>query len=395
MGALQLSAPEATVTISSGGVDRLRRGHLWVYRSDVIQNQAADELPFVRVIDAAQNTLGYALFSQFSQIQLRLFTRGDIAPTVQLLENRLTDSIHRRTSLAALGNACRLVYSEADLLPSIIVDRYDDVLVVQTLSAGADRLKPLILDILLQSLRPRIVVERNDVAARKLEGLEETKSVLFGDAPGEIWIEENGMHFLVDPLHGQKTGFYLDQRGNRIRGSQYAHGTALDCFTNSGAFAVHFASRCSQVFAVDISEPSLRLAARNADRNNVENITFIHQNVFDHLRALEASGEKYDTICIDPPAFAKNRNSLKGAIRGYKEVNLRAMKLLRSGGILITSSCSYQLDESSFLRLLCRAARDAHRYLQIVERGSQPSDHPILATMPETNYLKCFVMRVI
>jgi 23S rRNA (cytosine1962-C5)-methyltransferase len=275
------------------------------------------------------------------------------------------------------------------------VDRYGDCLVLQTLSRGADALKLLLTDILKDEIKPSGIIQRNDVRVRRLEGLEEIRSVLWGSVPDEMEIIEDGIRFIVNLLWGQKTGFFLDQSENRIAARKYASGQALDCFTNTGAFALHFATCCESVLAVDISSDSLGLARRNAEKNDIHNIDFVSRNAFDYLRELESEGRLFNTVCLDPPAFAKNRKALPGARNGYKEINLRAMKLLKPGGILITSSCSYHMSEADFFDMLCDAAHDCHRYIQVIERRGQASDHPVLASMPETHYLKCFFIRVL
>jgi 23S rRNA (cytosine1962-C5)-methyltransferase len=383
------------VRITPVAVRRLRRGHLWVYAGDVTHETAEENPPIVQVADAAGNALGYAFYSRKSQIRLRLLSRDPNPPSLEFFRTRVLDSIARRQTLFKSASACRLVFGEGDLLPGIVVDRYGDYLVLQTLSNGADALKPFLVDILRESLNPLGILERNDVKARYLEGLDEIRSVLWGTIPDEIEISEGGNRFAVDLLRGQKTGFFLDQSQNRAEAGKYASGQALDCFTNTGAFALQFSRRCEAVLAVDISPESLALARRNSELNGIHNIEFALGNVFDYLRELETSGRSFDTICLDPPAFAKNRKALAGARSGYKEINLRALKLLRPEGILITSSCSYHMLESDFFDLLREAARDAHRYIQVIGRRSQASDHPILASMPETHYLKCFFLRVL
>ena len=266
---------------------------------------------------------------------------------------------------------------------------------MQTLTKGSDALKPVLVDLLIAELAPAGILQRNDAKARRLEGLEQINSVLWGSVPDEVEIVEGGVRFIVDLLGGQKTGFFLDQKENRMAARQYASGRALDCFTNTGAFALHFAGRCETVLAADISMDSLRLANRNRDLNGIHNVDFVARNVFDLLRELESGGRRFDTICLDPPAFAKNRKALPGARSGYKEINLRALKLLNREGILITSSCSYHMSEPGFYGLLCDAARDCHRFIQVIEQRSQAGDHPVLAGMPETRYLKCFILRAL
>lgn len=386
---------ESQVQITAAAIRRVRRGHLWVYAGEVEREPAEGNPAFVRVLDAAENILGYAFYSRKSQIRLRFFSRDPAPPSHEFFEARVLHSIARRQALFNDASACRLVFGEGDLLPGIIVDRYLDCLVLQTLSSGADILKPLLVDILKDALGPAGILERNDVKARRLEGLEEQRSILWGSVPEEIEIAEDRNRFAVDLFRGQKTGFFLDQSQNRIESGKYASGRALDCFTHTGAFALQFARKCESVLAVDISPESLALAQRNSELNGYHNVEFALGNAFDFLREMESSGRSFDTICLDPPAFAKNRKAIPGARSGYKEINLRAIKLLRPEGILITSSCSYHMLESDFFDLLCEAARDAHRYIQVVERRSQAGDHPILAGMPETHYLKCFFLRVL
>jgi 23S rRNA (cytosine1962-C5)-methyltransferase len=293
------------------------------------------------------------------------------------------------------SNAFRLIYSEGDLLSSLIVDVYDDVLVMQTLSQGTERLKQTFAEILQEEFQPRAIVERNDVKVRELEGLPLQTGVLLGECPAEITIEQDSIKFYVSTLSGQKTGAFLDQRENRLALRKYAHGNALDCFTFNGGFALNLAQTCKKVAAIDISPEAVELAQRNAALNEINNVSFQTGNVFDYLRELENSREKFDTIVLDPPAFAKNRASLSGAIRGYKEINLRALKLLKTNGILATCTCSYQMSEANFLKIIEEAALDAKRRVQLIEKRTQSSDHPILLGMPETYYLKCLILRVI
>lgn len=379
--------------ISAAGVRRVRGGHLWIYAGDLQREPAEGNPAIVRVTDPAGNFVGYAFYSRKSQIRLRLFSRDPEPPSPEFFRTGILNSIARRRAIFV--SACRLVFGEGDLLPGIIIDRYGECLVLQTLSSGADALKPLLVDILREALSPAGILERNDVKARRLEGLEEIRGILWGAVPDEIEITEEGTRFAVDLLRGQKTGFFLDQSQNRIAARRYASGDALDCFTNTGGFALQFARNCRSVLAVDISSDSLLLARRNSELNGFHNVEFVEANVFDYLRELESAGRLFDTICLDPPAFAKNRKALPGARSGYKEINLRALKLLKPEGILITSSCSYHMLESDFFELLCDAARDCRRHIQVIERRGQASDHPVLAGMPETHYLKCFFLRVL
>lgn len=383
------------VVLSPAGARRIRHGHLWVYAGDLVRDLDSPGPPLVRVTDAARNLLGYALHSPQSQIRLRLLSRGTEPPAEDLVRNRIRDSLARRQANSTGRRACRLVFAEADLLPSVIVDRYAEFLVLQTLSYGAEALKPLLVDFLRELVQPAGILERNDVKARHLEGLDEKRGILWGTVPPQVEIIEGGVRFLVDLMAGQKTGFYLDQSENRIAARDFASGRALDCFTNTGGFALHFATRCESVLAIDVSKESLQQARRSAEVNGMGHVDFREANAFDFLREMDLAGEKFDTLCLDPPAFAKNRGAIAGAKSGYKEINLRAMKLLRPEGILITSSCSYHLKETDFFELILQAAHDAHRYVQVLERRAQARDHPILASMPETHYLKCFILRVL
>jgi 23S rRNA (cytosine1962-C5)-methyltransferase len=383
--------------VNKKGADRVRQGHLWIYRSDVIAADA-EAGAIVTVKDERGNFVGQALFSDASQIALRFLTQSNEEIDREWWRRRIREARQRR-HIAPETNAYRLVYSEGDLLSSLIVDVYADVLVLQTLSQGTDAVKSLLTEILVEEFNPRAVIERNDVRVRDLEGLPLINGIVYGDAPAELEILQHGLRFVVAPLGGQKTGSFLDQRENRLAARAAANTTnrrrALDCFTFNGAFALHLASVCENVIGVDISGDAVAAAQRNATLNTISNIDFVEANVFDLLRELEAAGDRFDVIVLDPPAFAKNRASLKAAIRGYKEINLRALKLLNPGGVLITCTCSYHVSEELFLEILAQAAIDAHRRVQLVEKRMQASDHPVLVGVPETYYLKCVVARVI
>jgi 23S rRNA (cytosine1962-C5)-methyltransferase len=382
------------VVVNKRGADRIRNGHLWTYRSDVLDTGDASIGAVVRVYDKAGNSVGQALFSDRSEITLRFLTSGDETIDRNWWRKQITTAISRRSNIEPGTNAYRLVYSEGDLLPSLIIDRYDDVLVMQTLSQGTEAVKSTIVELLVDEFSPRAIVERNDVRVRELEGLEMTTGTLYGTVPDELEILQHGIRFVVSPLSGQKTGSFLDQRENRVAARSFAHGRALDCFTFNGAFALHLAGVCDEVTGLDISTAAIDVARRNADLNQLENVVFREANVFDELRELESCGEGFDTIVLDPPAFAKNRASVKAAARGYKEINLRAMKLLRPGGTLVTCTCSYHMSEETFLELVREAANDAHRKVQLIEKRMQASDHPVLLSVPETYYLKCLILRV-
>src|SRR5215204_4218318 len=386
-----------TARVNKKGADRVRQGHLWIYRSDVVAVPAKGE-SVVTVKDERGNFIGQALFSDASQIALRFLSQSHEEIDREWWRRRIRGAAARR-HLSSETNAYRVVYSEGDLLPSLIVDRYDDVLVLQTLSQGTDAIKSLLIEILVEQFNPRAVIERNDARVRELEGLPLIAATVYGEAPSELEILQHGLRFYVEPLGGQKTGSFLDQRENRLAARVAAQTTnkqrALDCFTFNGAFALHLASVCENVIGIDISGEAVAAAQRNATLNELTNVEFREANVFDMLRKMEAAGERYDVIVLDPPAFAKNRASLKGAIRGYKEINLRALKLLNSGGVLITCTCSYHVSEELFLEIVAQAALDAHRRVQVMEKRMQARDHPVLLGMPETYYLKCVIAKVI
>ena len=385
----------AQIKISTRGAKRIRQGHLWVYRSDVRDVSDADGGALVRVADEAGNFVGQAFYSDRSEITLRFLTTHEAEIDREWWRARLRQCAERRAIISRETNACRLVYSEGDLLPSMIVDLYDNVLVLQTLSQGTERLKSLFVEILIEQFNPRAVIERNDARVREFEGLELRSGVLYGDRPDEIEINQHGVRFVVSPLGGQKTGAFLDQRENYLAARSVAHGRALDCFTCNGGFALHLAPACESVLAVDISGDAIAAAQRNAELNGAGNVEFRTANVFDALREMESGGERFDTVILDPPAFAKNRATVRSAARGYKEINLRALKLLNPGGVLVTCSCSYHMSEDLFLEIIADAALDARRRVQIIEKRGQSSDHPVLLGVPETHYLKCVIARVI
>lgn len=383
------------IIVTKRGADRIRNGHLWIYRSDIVDTAEATGGSVVRVFDKGRNFIGQAFHSDSSQIALRFLSQTDETIDREWWRTKLREAVGRRAGIAPDTNAYRLVYSEGDLLPSIIIDRYAQVLVLQTLSQGSEAIKPMLVELLTEEFTPAAIIERNDVRVRLHEGLEMIAGALYGEAPEEFEIMQDGIRFKVAPLAGQKTGSFLDQRENRLAARAVAHGRALDCFTFNGAFALHLAQACDSVTGIDISAEAVNLARANAELNNAANVEFREANVFDTLREMEAAGERFDTIVLDPPAFAKNRSSVKAAERGYNEINLRALKLLNPGGILITCTCSYHMPEHLFLEIIAHAANDAHRRVQVIEKRMQSSDHPILLTVPETYYLKCVIARVL
>ena len=385
-----------TVKVNKRAANRVRHGHLWIYRSDVIAVDV-DGGSIVSVVDESGNFVGQAFYSDKSEIALRFLALTKETIDDGWWHNKIRQCCERR-NIPSDTNAYRVVYSEGDLLPSLIVDRYADVIVLQTLSQGTDRIKSTLLDILIDQFQPRAVIERNDARVRQLEGLPLTSGTIYGTTPDQFEILQHGLRFLVSPAGGQKTGSFLDQRENRLAARDAARVSAglraLDCFTFNGGFALHLAGVCKEVIAIDISDQAIEAAKQNAELNHIQNVKFQVANVFDALRDLEVRGERYDTIVLDPPAFAKNRASLKAAIRGYKEINLRALKLLNQGGVLITCTCSYHVSEDLFVEILADAALDARRRLQIREKRMQASDHPVLLGVPETYYLKCVIARV-
>jgi 23S rRNA (cytosine1962-C5)-methyltransferase len=384
-----------TVTVTGRGAERARAGHLWIYRSDVRDASAADGGSIVRVFDERKRYVGQALYSARSEISLRLLTQRDELIDREWWRMRLREASARRAGYIEGTNAYRLVYSEGDLLSSLIVDVYDDVLVLQTLSQGTEALKGMLVELLVEEQRPRAIVERNDVRVRALEGLALTSGVLYGDVPDELEIVQDGVRFRVSPTGGQKTGSFLDQRENRLAARNVARGRALDCFTFNGAFALQLAPVCESVLGLDVSGEAVAAARRNAELNGAGNVEFREANVFDALREMETGGERFDMIVLDPPAFAKNRASVQKAIRGYKEINLRALKLLNAGGALVTCTCSYHISEGMFVEVVTDAARDARRRIQLVEKRMQARDHPVLLGVPETYYLKCLIVRAL
>jgi 23S rRNA (cytosine1962-C5)-methyltransferase len=381
-----------TVTLSPRGEQRLRSGHPWIYRADVIDVDAGAG-DIVEVLGPRQRTLGSALFSDQSQIPIRMLTRGETVADQALIQRRIEQAVRFRGTLALDATAYRLVHGEADLLPSLIVDRYGDYLVVQALSQGTDKLLPAVVEHLVALLAPAGVLARNDPKVRTLEGLPQTVEVLHGEIPDSVEVREGQVFYDADLRRGQKTGLFLDQRENREAAARYARGRLLDAFSYHGGFALSLAGQCDTAEALDISADAVTRIRANAKRNGAANVEAREVNVFDELRRLEKSGARYDTIILDPPAFAKNKASVPNALAGYKEINLRAMRLLLPGGYLVTCSCSYNVNEALFAEMLHDASVDSHTPMTIVEKRMQGRDHPVLVGVPETYYLKCFVLR--
>lgn len=380
--------------ISKRATERIRAGHLWIYRSDMRECRAEGGA-IVDLCDMKGKFYGKAFYSDKSQIALRLVTTSDEKIDKKFWLNRLKTAILLREKTVSGTEVYRLVNGEGDGIPSVIVDRYKDVLSIQTLSQGSERIKGLIAEILYELINPVSIIERNDGKVRELEGLPRQVSILKGEDPGEIVCLENGLKFYFHPSSGQKTGAFLDQRENRALTAMLSCGAGLDCFCYAGGFALNMARFCETVEAIDISEPAIELAKKNALLNGTSNIQFETDNVFDRLKLYDSQKRRFDTIVLDPPAFAKSRAHIEAAIRGYKEINLRAMRLLNSGGLLVTCSCSQHIDENAFLNILTEAASDAQRKVQVIEKRTQGKDHPFLLSMPETYYLKCIFLRIL
>lgn len=364
-----------------------------MYRSDVTDVRDVEPGVVVEVFGPRQRLLGHALFSDQSQITIRMISRDHTPIDEAFWRGRLERAITFRNTLEIDATACRLVHGEADLLPSLIVDRYDDYLVIQTLSQGMDRLIPTLIPLLVELTGAKGILARNDPKVRQLEGLDQKVEVLHGTVPEAITVREAGVIYSVDPWRGQKTGLFLDQRENREAAARYAHGRLLDCFSYNGGFALALASTCNSVEALDVSAEAVARITANAAANGLPNVTAREANVFDELRHLERDGARYDTIVLDPPAFAKNKASIRNALAGYKEINLRALRLLNPGGYLVTCSCSYNVDEAMFAEAVFEASADAHIPVTVVEKRMQGRDHPVLLGVPETYYLKCFILR--
>src|SRR5229473_3517246 len=386
---------EPYVKISARGVARLQGRHPWVYRSDVVDENGVPPGSVVRVIDQSGKFLGTALYSSSSQIAIRMVSHGSVADLPALVAERIRAAIAYRKELVSNTDAYRIVFSEADFLPGLIVDRYNDVLCLQILTQAMDAapVREVILQTLREELQPAGIVERVDARIRELEQLPPLASRLLWGEKSSTVIDMNGVRFHYDGLEGQKTGAFLDQRENYAAAAQYAHGEALDAFCYQGGFALHLAAKCSSVTGVDSSRPALEMAEKNATLNARE-IEWIEGNAFDLLREYAAANRRYDTIVLDPPAFAKTKRDLEKALGGYKELNLRAMKMLRPGGILVTCSCSFHVGAADFFEVVADAARDAHKSLRVIENRGAAKDHPMLLDVPETGYLKCLILSV-
>jgi 23S rRNA (cytosine1962-C5)-methyltransferase len=382
------------VRVNRKAAERLQDGHLWVFASDVLDRADAQPGDFVKVIDQKGRALGTAHYSSTSQIVLRLLSQHVEPIDEDFFFKRCDAALSFRKQVVKNTNAYRLIHAEGDLLPGLIVDRYGDYLAVQILDQGMDRQSNEVVNALTRLLSPRGIVARNDVAGRAKENLSLESKILAGEIPPHIDIEMNGLRLSADLIGGQKTGVFLDQRENYLAVAKYASGgRALDCFTGSGGFALHLAAHCSSVEAVDSSASAIESARRNALTNSLGNIEFREANAMQYLPSLVGAHRTFDLVVVDPPAFTKSRESLDQAARGYKEVNLRALRLLSAGGILVSCSCSHHMSEAHLFETVAQAALDCGKRLRVLERRTQAPDHPILLTVPETHYLKCLILQ--
>ncbi|MBL8234841.1 MAG: class I SAM-dependent rRNA methyltransferase [Bryobacterales bacterium] len=387
------SLPE--VRVNRKGANRVASGHPWIFSSDVTDRNAASPGDSVRVVDPGGRLVGTAHYSSTSQITLRLLSPRAETADRAFLRARIEAATEHRRRVVTDTDAYRLVFSEADQLPGLIVDRYGDHLVIQTLTQGMDRLLPEITACLRELFSPKSILARNDAAVRSRENLPQHITVMEGEIPARVAIRMNGLQLWADLLGGQKTGVFLDQRENYLAARRWGRGRALDCFTCTGGFALHLAESCEGVEAIDSSASALAVAEENRKTNGIANVSFREANAFDVLAGHDSAGRRFDTIVLDPPAFAKSRGHLDAAVRAYKEINLRALRLLGPGGVLMSCSCSHHVGEAELLGIVAEAALDAKRQIRVLERRVQSLDHPILLTVPETLYLKCLVLQAL
>jgi 23S rRNA (cytosine1962-C5)-methyltransferase len=384
-----------TVRINRKGANRIASGHPWIFASDLLDRGEAEAGEAVLVVDPGGSAVGTAHYSSASQISLRMLSDRKEAIDRAFFLRRMAQAEAYRKRVVTDSEAYRLVHGEGDQLPGLVIDRYGDYFTVQTLDQGMDRAKAEIVGCLEELFAPRGMVERNDVAVRKREALPLESSVVAGEVPEMVAVEMNGLKLHADLLHGQKTGIFLDQRENYRAAARYARGRALDCFTSTGGFALHMAARCEIVEAVDSSEAALRVARLNSEANGIANVELREADVFELLAGHASARRRFDIVVLDPPAFAKSRQNLEAAMRGYREINRRALELLSMGGILVTCSCSHHLSEAMLLEIVASASLDTGKKLRVVERRMQSQDHPVLLTVPETLYLKCLILEVI
>jgi 23S rRNA (cytosine1962-C5)-methyltransferase len=388
--------PEPTVTISRRGVDRFVSSHPWTYRSDVVGSCPLKGGEVVRVVDQRGWFLGRAFYSAVSQIALRRLTRDNVECDESFFRERLTMAKRLRETVYPGETVWRAVHGESDLMPGLVVDRYGDYLSVQFMTQGPENYRKLFCDLLEDIYRPKGIMERSDGKVRLLEGLEQRKGVIRGTVPDKVEYQEGNIKVVIDLLNGQKTGSFLDQRENRLAVRRYARGRGLDCFSYVGGFALQLAKcGCEHVTAVEFSEEMSPLIAANAKANGITNLEVVTANAFDFLKAQSEIDTRYDIIILDPPAFARSKTAIESAQRGYKEINLRALHLLKPGGILVSASCSFHISEDHFEEILFSAASDVRKEIQIVEKRGAGRDHPVHLGTRETRYLKCYILRVV
>ena len=383
------------IKVNRKAAGRVASGHPWIFSSDVIERDNAAPGSVVKVVDHQGRAIGTAHYSSTSQISLRLLSTQVEEVDREFFRRRLADAEQHRRRVVRDTDAYRVVHGEGDRLPALVVDRYGDYLAMQTLDQGMDAAKDWIVAALVDLFSPRGIVARNDAPVRAHEQLPLETGVVYGDASAELTVHMNGLAFRADLLQGQKTGIFLDQRENYVAAARYAHGKALDCFTSTGGFALHLAAKCESVEAVDSSAAALATAEANRTANGIGNVTFREADVFEVLAGYASARREFSTVVLDPPAFAKSRRNLDAAARGDKDINLRALRLLAPGGILVSCSCSHHVSEAMLLEIVAEAALDARRELRVLERRTQAQDHPILLTVPETHYLKCLVLQVV
>jgi 23S rRNA (cytosine1962-C5)-methyltransferase len=383
------------VVLSQRGASRWMAGHPWIFQSDITPPATLAGGEVVRVCDQRGRCLGQAFYSRASKISLRRVSRDEQLVDEAFFRQRIQTAVQLRRAMLPGENTWRAIHGDGDELPGLVVDRYGDYLVVQFLIPAIEQRREMLTRLLVEEFACHGIVNRSDTSVRGLEGLPIEKGVIFGAVPDAVVMREGQIELAVNLLEGQKTGAFLDQRENHIVAGRYARGRALDCFSYVGGFALQMARRAAQVTAIDSSEPACAQIRANIARNKLDNVTVLCANVFDFLRAEFDAGKRYDTIVLDPPAFAKNKAARDASLRGYKEINLRAMQLLTPGGYLISSSCSHHVDEAHFEDMLQAAAADAHREVQIIERRGAGRDHPVLLALRETRYLKCYVLRVL
>jgi len=374
------------------GLAWFRKGHPWVFRNDLEKIEDAAPGSIVTLEKKSGEFLAHGFYSDRSKIAFRLVSRSKKPIDLNFWKDRIAKAFRYRQAVVKETDAYRLIYGESDGIPSLIVDRYADHFVIQTLSQGAENLLPVFTKILLELFRPSTMILRNDLSVRELEGLPQEKKIILGECPQKVQVHEGNIQYLADLWNGQKTGSYLDQRENRILAARFLRGNILDTFCYQGLFALHAARSASGVIGIDSSQEAIEHARENVLLNGFTNLEFRKENVFDFLKAAAEERRQYDGILLDPPAFAKSKESVSGAIRGYKELNLRAIRLLKPGGILVTSSCSYNLSESKFMEILRDCEKAAGVTLRIVESRTQSADHPVLLTFPESFYLKCLFL---